>query len=84
MRRMKSLPVIIPMRFARYSDAILPCECAFESDINNYSQKVKIPLDPPLPASGQGNAPQKGMISPSFVKGGEEGFRKVIFRVIRK
>ena len=62
----------------------LSCECAFESDINNYSQKVKIPLDPPLPASGQGNAPQRGMISPSLVKGGEEGFRKVIFRVIRK
>jgi len=34
---------------ARYSDLILPCEYPFESDINNYSQKVKIPLDPPLP-----------------------------------
>jgi len=45
---------------------------------------MKIPLNPPLPASGQGNAPQRGMISPSLVKGGEEGFRKVIFRVIRK
>jgi hypothetical protein len=36
----KSPPVIIPVRFAHYSDAILPCEVLSESDINDCSQRI--------------------------------------------
>jgi len=39
MKRMENLPVIIPMRFAHYSDAILSCEVLIESDINDCSRE---------------------------------------------
>jgi len=57
---MKSLSVIITVRFARYSDLILSCEVLIESDIHNHCQKrgrgqiFLSPLTPTLSLQGRG------------------------------